>query len=310
MYKYIPKSSAQKSENSNSSHDVMQTHRQPFLNSSANQNSNDSHYLLDEKFHEKLFGKPSKAEIFDNAGNGANRLPTDDCRAHYNSDKSAQMRAYVKGTDNRSECKRSAREPIIQRLLDSSTLNRRKKANIIEARNFWNEVYNQLYACLPATIQGEFKSAVEDYEQGLADQNTIPEDHHFLDMVNIFARVVEGYLRAPHDVGSLEDAALNARGSVHVAKNTGGHENTQTMISVPVAGGGCEFFRTGETRLHGKKVENKKEYRKRRERDEKKDSLIIEERGIAFGAAQAVSLLNEKRMPNAATALHSFITNI
>lgn len=126
-------------------------------------------------------------------------------------------------------------------------------------------------------------------------------------MAREFVDIVTAYLDTPHSTDSMTAAALEAGGSVHVMKNTGGHTNTQTRIAIQTVGGGGEFFDTGVTREHGKQTSRKKQHQQKRERDDAKNALRIERIRIAAQVDAVYQRLLANNMAGAAAVLQRFM---
>ena len=330
MYEYVSKFPVRKLQNADSAPAAEHIMNQRFATFSSKSKSSGDMSFLDEKIHERIFGKPDKTYILDESKNGSEtllKISHGDANANYASDKPAQMHSLSceQGMDIR---KRSValqrtetsdtlpretsettvpRQAVVQRALDTKGLNPRKHSNIIEARNLWNVVFEELFSILPSTQQADFQKAVNEYEnENLADSFAIPNDENYAAMTSDFVEKITAYLRTRSSTGSMTAAALAAGGSVHVVKDTGGHTNTQTRIAISTVRG-VEFFDTGETREHGKQTTRKKQHKQKREKSDTEGALLIEQKSIAAKVGKVCQCLKENEMEGSAAVLEKFM---
>lgn len=331
MYEYISKFSVRKPQNADSEPAAEHIKHQRFAIVSSKPKSSEDISFLDEKIHERIFGKPNKTDIPDDSKNGAETLSEisrKGARVNYDPDKPVQMHSpsYEQGmyirkraaalrrtetSDTISRETSETAEPhkaVVQRLLDTNGLDPKKHGNIIVARNLWNGVFNELCQILPLAQQAAFQNAVNAYENAnLTNRFAIPNDGDYAAMAVDFVSIITIYLNTPHSTDSMTAAALGAGGSVHVMKNTGGHTNTQTRIAIQTVGGGLEFFDTGDTREHGKQTSRKKQHQQKRERDDAKNALRIERIRIAAQVDAVYQRLLANNMAGAAAVLQRFM---
>ncbi len=299
MYEYLQKPSVGKSKGTNSASDAKHTDSRSFSGLPANQSSRDGDYLLDESFHNKIFGKQGKAVINDAPGNGAE----DDSRAYF-SDKPAQMRAsaYTSGAYDRLEQKKLSSEPVVQRMLAKKTKTK------ITAKVLWESIRQKLCEILPKSLQGNFMAWVKKYEnENFLDPYYQPQDNNFQEMAEQFVGIMQGYLETDFEVGTLEEEILGAGGKINTKENTGGHKNVENDAVIPCVGGGFVPYRTGETFLHGKNRSKKKKYAEDRENDDAREARIVKRHGFALNAFEVFSLLRENGMVTASMVLFSFV---
>lgn len=308
MYEYVSKFPVRKLQNADSAPAAEHIMNQRFATFSSKSKSSEDMSFLDEKIHERIFGKPDKTYIPDESKNGAetfSKISRSGARVDYDPDKPAQLHSLPRETSETTK----PHKAVVQRVLDTRGLDPRKHGNIIGARNLWNGVFNELFLILPSTQQAAFRNTVNAYENAkLANPFAIPNDGDYAAMAGDFVNIITAYLNTPHSPESMTAAALGAGGSVHVVKNTGGHTNTQTRIAIHTVGG-VDFFDTGETREHGNQITRKKQHQQEHERSDAKNALLIEQKSIAARVGEVCQRLLANNMTDAAAVLQGFMTN-
>lgn len=306
MYEYVSKFPVRKLQNADSAPAEEHIKHQRFATFSSKSKISEDMSFLDEKIHERIFGKPDKTYIPDKSKNGAetfSKISRSGARVDYDPDKPAQLHSLPRETSETTK----PHKAVVQRALDTKGLNHKKHSNIIEARNLWNIVFKELFSILPSTQQADFQKAVNEYEnENLADSFAIPNDENYAAMTSDFVEKITAYLRTRSSTGSMTAAALAAGGSVHVVKDTGGHTNTQTRIAISTVRG-VEFFDTGETREHGKQTTRKKQHKQKREKSDTEGALLIEQKSIAAKVGKVCQCLKENEMEGSAAVLEKFM---
>ncbi len=254
MYEYIPKPSVQKSKSSETAQNAKQTNTQSFTRSTSDQDA----LLLDDQFHEKVFGKTEKP---------------------------AQMRksAYTQDTEKRLEQGQTERGFVVQRMFSPQ----KRKKERFDPWSAWKIFCAQLSQILPNNLQGQFQQSIDQHISIMP----MPGPSDFAFIANQFTTLITQYLNTSHEVGDLATEAERAEGKVVERDDTAGHTNHVVKVAVPLVDGGYTYFETGTSRVHGSKTANKKIYAETAERKEKEYAITIEQNGIAYKIFQLIQKL-------------------